>query len=81
MDPHFPKYVYRLKKALYHLKQAPRAWYEKLTSFLLDHHFDKWSVDKTLFIKKQNDHILIVQIYVDDIIFWSISDEISHSFA
>ncbi len=49
--------------------------------FLLDHHFDRGSVDKTLFIKKQNGHILIAQIYVDDIIFGSTSEEMSHGFA
>ncbi|MGV7343494.1 reverse transcriptase domain-containing protein, partial [Mycobacterium kansasii] len=64
--------MYRLKKALYGLKQAPRAWYEKLTKFLLSHDFQMGSVDKTLFVKKHNDHILMVQIYVDDIIYGSI---------
>lgn len=81
LDPHLPSYIYRLKKALYGLKQAPRAWYERLTKFLLDHHFDQGSVDKTLFMKKQNGHILIAQIYVDDIIFGSTSEEMSYGFA
>lgn len=58
-DPHMPNHVYRLKKALYDLKQAPRAWYEWQTRFLLEHHIDRESVDKTLFIKKKNDNILI----------------------
>ncbi|MGV7343152.1 reverse transcriptase domain-containing protein, partial [Mycobacterium kansasii] len=68
-DLKFTYHIYRLKKALYGLKQAPRAWYEKLTKFLLSHNFIMGSVDKTLFVKKHNDHILIVQIYVDDIIY------------
>ena len=61
--------MYYLKKALYGLKQAPRAWYERLTQFLIDHNFERGSVDKTLFIQRTNDTILIAQIYVDDIVF------------
>lgn len=80
IDPHFPDHVYKLKKSLYGLKQALRAWYERLTKFLQDHHFDRGSVDKTLFIKKQDGHILMIQIYVDDIIFGSTSEEMSHEF-
>lgn len=76
-----PNHVYRLKKALYELKQAPRAWYDRLTNFLVDHQFVRGSVDKTLFIKKKDGHILITQIYVDDIIFGSTCDELSHGFA
>nr|GFA22879.1 retrovirus-related Pol polyprotein from transposon TNT 1-94 [Tanacetum cinerariifolium]GFA29848.1 retrovirus-related Pol polyprotein from transposon TNT 1-94 [Tanacetum cinerariifolium] len=41
VDPDFPDHVYRLKKALYGLKQAPRASYDKLSSFLIEHHFTK----------------------------------------
>ena len=65
-----PDHVYRLKKALYGLKKAPKAWYERLSKFLLDQGFVRGKVDTTLFIKhnKKND-LLIVQIYVDDIIF------------
>ncbi|GJZ17141.1 retrovirus-related pol polyprotein from transposon TNT 1-94 [Tanacetum coccineum] len=40
-DPDFPNHVYCLKKAIYDLKQAPRAWYDKLSSFLIEHHFTK----------------------------------------
>ncbi|GKF36803.1 retrovirus-related pol polyprotein from transposon TNT 1-94, partial [Tanacetum coccineum] len=71
VDPEFPNHVYRLKKALYGLKQAPRAWYDKLSSFLIEHHFTKGIVDPTLFTRRHRDDILLVQIYVDDIIFWS----------
>nr|GEZ87360.1 retrovirus-related Pol polyprotein from transposon TNT 1-94 [Tanacetum cinerariifolium] len=69
VDPDFPNHVYRLKKTLYGLKQAPRAWYDKLSSFLTEHHFTKGIVDPTLFTRRHKDDILLVQIYVDDIIF------------
>ncbi|GJY45560.1 retrovirus-related pol polyprotein from transposon TNT 1-94 [Tanacetum coccineum] len=71
VDPEFPNHIYRLKKALYGLKQAPRAWYDKLSSFLIEHHFTKGIVDLTLFTRRHEDDILLVQIYVDDIIFGS----------
>ncbi|WVZ80899.1 hypothetical protein U9M48_028336 [Paspalum notatum var. saurae] len=61
--------VYKLRKALYGLKQAPRAWYARLKSFLLKSGFVMGSVDKTLFLLSRGGDILIVQIYVDDIIF------------
>nr|GEX25645.1 retrovirus-related Pol polyprotein from transposon TNT 1-94 [Tanacetum cinerariifolium] len=69
VDPDHPTDVYRLKKALYGLKQAPRAWYDTLSRFLLDNKFSKGAVDPTLFTRKTGKHILLVQIYVDDIIF------------
>ncbi|GKA81407.1 retrovirus-related pol polyprotein from transposon TNT 1-94 [Tanacetum coccineum] len=68
VDPDFPNNVYRLKKSLYGLKQAPGAWYNKLSSFLIEHHFTKGIVDPTLFTRRHRDNILLVQIYVDDII-------------
>nr|GEZ50198.1 retrovirus-related Pol polyprotein from transposon TNT 1-94 [Tanacetum cinerariifolium] len=71
VDPDHPTHVYRLKKALYGLKQAPRVWYNTLTRFLLDNKFSKGAVDPTLFTRKIGKHILLVQIYVDDIIFAS----------
>nr|GEY00917.1 uncharacterized mitochondrial protein AtMg00810-like [Tanacetum cinerariifolium] len=71
VDPDHPTHVYRLKKALYGLKQAPRAWYDTLSRFLLDNDFSKDAVDPTLFTRKTGKHILLVQIYVDDIIFAS----------
>nr|GFC24727.1 putative ribonuclease H-like domain-containing protein [Tanacetum cinerariifolium] len=55
--------------ALYGLHQAPRAWYETLANYLLENGFQKGTIDQTLFIKKQKDDILLVQVYVDDIIF------------
>nr|GEY06972.1 retrovirus-related Pol polyprotein from transposon TNT 1-94 [Tanacetum cinerariifolium] len=71
IDPDHPTHVYRLKKAMYGLKQAPRAWYDTLLRFLLDNDFSKGAVDPTLFTQKTGKHILLVQIYVDDIIFAS----------
>ncbi|GJZ99264.1 retrovirus-related pol polyprotein from transposon TNT 1-94 [Tanacetum coccineum] len=71
VDPDHPHHVYRLKKALYDLKQAPRAWYDTLSRFLLANRFSKGVVDPTLFIRKSGKHTLHFQIYVDDIIFAS----------
>ncbi|GJU48000.1 retrovirus-related pol polyprotein from transposon TNT 1-94 [Tanacetum coccineum] len=71
VDLDHPTYVYRLKKDLYGLKQAPRAWYDTLSWFLLDNMFSKGVVDPTLFTRKTGKHIILVQIYVDDIIFAS----------
>nr|GEX94207.1 retrovirus-related Pol polyprotein from transposon TNT 1-94 [Tanacetum cinerariifolium] len=71
VNPDHPTHVYRLKKALYGLKQAPQAWYNTLSRFLLDNDFSKGAVDPTLFTQKIGKHILLVQIYVDDIIFAS----------
>ncbi|GJU44750.1 retrovirus-related pol polyprotein from transposon TNT 1-94 [Tanacetum coccineum] len=66
-----PTHVYKLKKSLYGLKQAPRAWYDMLSSFLLSQKFSKGVVDPTLFTRKEGTNILMVQIYVDNIIFAS----------
>ncbi|GJX55023.1 putative ribonuclease H-like domain-containing protein [Tanacetum coccineum] len=70
-DPWFPDKVYNIEKALYGLHQAPRAWYETLSTYLLENGFRKVTIDKTLFIKKDKGDILLVQVYVDDIIFGS----------
>nr|GEU85522.1 hypothetical protein [Tanacetum cinerariifolium] len=63
--------VYKDVKALYGLHQAPRAWYERLSTFLLKHDYRRGTIDKTLFIKKDSKDIMLVQVYVDDIIFGS----------
>ncbi|GKC60597.1 retrovirus-related pol polyprotein from transposon TNT 1-94 [Tanacetum coccineum] len=76
-----PTHVYRLKKALYELKQAPRAWYDTLSKFLLANNFFKGAVDPTLFTRKSGKHILLVQIYVDDIIFASTDHNACHIFS
>jgi hypothetical protein len=65
----YPYRVYKLSKALYGLKQAPRAWYARLKTFLLEHGYVMGSVDKTLFTLNHDTDFLLVQIYVDDIIF------------
>ena len=80
-DPKFENHVFKLSKALYGLKQAPRAWYDRLSSFLVEKGFSKGKVDKTLFIKKQKHDILIVQIYVDDIIFGSTNEDMCKNFS
>ncbi|GJZ32555.1 retrovirus-related pol polyprotein from transposon TNT 1-94 [Tanacetum coccineum] len=71
IDTDHPSHVYKLKKALYGLKQAPRVWYDELSKILLQNHFFKGSIDPTLFIRHFDDDILVVQVYVDDIIFGS----------
>ncbi|GJV26577.1 retrovirus-related pol polyprotein from transposon TNT 1-94 [Tanacetum coccineum] len=80
VDPYHPDKVYRLKKALYGLKQAPRAWYDELSNFLVSNGFSKGSIDPTLFITKHGEDILLVQIYVDDIIFGSTNPNLSKRF-
>nr|GEY43473.1 hypothetical protein [Tanacetum cinerariifolium] len=71
IDADYPSHVYKLKKALYGLKQAPRAWYDELSTFLLQNGFSKGTIDLTLFTRRFDDDILVVQVYVDDIIFGS----------
>nr|GEU54117.1 retrovirus-related Pol polyprotein from transposon TNT 1-94 [Tanacetum cinerariifolium] len=71
IDADHLSHVFKLKKAPYRLKQAPRAWYDELSTFLFQNHFFKGTTDPTLFIRCFNDDILVVQVYVDDIIFGS----------
>ncbi|GJR04480.1 retrovirus-related pol polyprotein from transposon TNT 1-94 [Tanacetum coccineum] len=71
IDADHPSHVYKSKKALYGLKKAPRAWYEELSTFLLHNQFFKGTIDPTLFIRRFDDDILVVHVYVDDIIFGS----------
>jgi hypothetical protein len=72
--------VYKLSKALYELKQALRAWYASLKTFLLDHGYVMESIDKTPFTLKHGNNFLLVQIYVDDIIFGGSSHVLVSSF-
>nr|GEW80319.1 retrovirus-related Pol polyprotein from transposon TNT 1-94 [Tanacetum cinerariifolium] len=81
VDPDNPNHVYKLKKALYGLKQASRAWYDMLSSFLLSQDFSKGLVDPTLFIHRNSIDLLLVQIYVDDIIFAASTPELCDIFA
>ncbi|GJV29648.1 retrovirus-related pol polyprotein from transposon TNT 1-94 [Tanacetum coccineum] len=81
IDQEFPDHVYRLKKALYGLKQAPRAWYDKLSSFIIEHGFTKGIIDPTLFTRRHGEDILLVQVYVEDIIFGLTNPDFSKRFA
>ncbi|GKD19510.1 putative ribonuclease H-like domain-containing protein, partial [Tanacetum coccineum] len=65
VDPEFPNRVYKVEKALYGLHQAPRAWYETLSTYLLENGFRRGIIDKTLFIKKIKNDIVHVQVYVE----------------
>nr|GEW38905.1 retrovirus-related Pol polyprotein from transposon TNT 1-94 [Tanacetum cinerariifolium] len=71
IDADYPSHVYKLKKALYGLKQAPRAWYDELSTFLLKNRFSKGTIDPMLFTRRFDNDFLVVQVYVDDIIFVS----------
>nr|GEV81353.1 hypothetical protein [Tanacetum cinerariifolium] len=79
-DPDYLDKVYKVVKALYGLHQAPRAWYETLANYLLENVFQRGKIDQTLFIKKQKGDILLVQVYVDDIIFGSTNKELCKAF-
>ncbi|GJZ11745.1 retrovirus-related pol polyprotein from transposon TNT 1-94 [Tanacetum coccineum] len=79
-DPDHPDKVYKEVKALYGLHQAPRAWYDTLATYLLSNGFQRGQIDQTLFIKRHKGHILLVQIYVDDIIFGSTKKELCDEF-
>ncbi|KAJ9553795.1 hypothetical protein OSB04_017840 [Centaurea solstitialis] len=79
-DPKYPDKVYKLRKALYGLHQAPRAWYDTLSSYLLENKFERGVIEKTLFIKRTKTDMLLVQIYVDDIIFGSTKDDMCKEF-
>jgi len=73
-------YVFKLEKALYGLKKAPRQWYERLSNFLLSHAYERGKTDKTLFIKKAFNDIILIQVYVDDIIFGSTNQNLCEQF-
>lgn len=65
----FSKYVYKIDKALCGLKKAPRAWYERLSSLLLEHRNKRGKIDNTLYLKTNRKDPLIRQVYMDYIIF------------
>ncbi|KAD4180055.1 hypothetical protein E3N88_28646 [Mikania micrantha] len=79
-DSQHPEHVYKLDKALYGLHQAPRAWYATLTNHLLAHEYTCGAIDQTLFVRKDKDDLILVQIYVDDIIFGSTSSMLCREF-
>ncbi|GJZ49556.1 retrovirus-related pol polyprotein from transposon TNT 1-94 [Tanacetum coccineum] len=80
VDPDHPEKFYRLRKAIYGLKQALRAWYNELSNFLLSKGFTKGTIDPTLFMIRYGEDILLVQIYVNDIIFESTNPKFSKRF-
>jgi hypothetical protein len=80
-DSKFPNHVYKLHKALYGIKQAPRAWYECLKDFLLKNGFEIGKADSPLFIQRNGKDIFICQIYIDDIIFGSTNDKFCEKFS
>ncbi|KAI3802038.1 hypothetical protein L1987_30161 [Smallanthus sonchifolius] len=80
IDPNFPDRVYKLDKALYGLQQAPRAWYETLSKHLLENGFTRGAIDQTLFKRKEEKDTIMVQIYVDDIIFGSTNPRLYKEF-
>ena len=79
--PEFPNHVSKLSKALYGLKQAPRVWYERLSGFLIEKGFTRGNLDTTLFLIFDGKDMLIVQIYVDDIIFGSTNENLCKEFS
>ena len=81
VDPHRPDDVYKLERALYGLKQAPWAWYDRLKSYPTGNEFKRGNANTTLFIWKDKNHFVIVQVYVDDIVFGFTNDFLAKSFA
>nr|GEW31669.1 putative ribonuclease H-like domain-containing protein [Tanacetum cinerariifolium] len=79
-DPDYPDKVYKVVKAFYGLHQAPRAWYETFANYLLENGLQRGNIDQTLFINKQKGDILLVQVYVDAIIFGSTNKELCTTF-
>ena len=77
----FPNHVFKLKKALYGLKLAPRAWYERLSKFLISSGFNIGKIDTTLFINRKDNDRLTIQIYVDDIIFGATNVSLCEEFS
>nr|GEW61083.1 retrovirus-related Pol polyprotein from transposon TNT 1-94 [Tanacetum cinerariifolium] len=74
-------HVYKLKKALYGLKQAPKAWYDRLKAFLIKYEYKMVMVDNSLFTKKKSSNLIIVQRYVEDIIFGSTCQDTCDEFS
>nr|GEV90419.1 putative ribonuclease H-like domain-containing protein [Tanacetum cinerariifolium] len=79
-DLEFPARVYKVEKAMYGLHQAPRAWYGTLSKYLLTNGFQRGTIDQTLFIRRQRGDFILVQVYVDDIIFGSSNPQLCREF-
>ena len=75
-----PNHVFKLKKVLYGLKQAPRVWYDRISKILLENDFTRGNVHKTLFIQRKFNKLLVVQIYIDDIIFCATNENLYKEF-
>nr|GEZ66168.1 putative ribonuclease H-like domain-containing protein [Tanacetum cinerariifolium] len=80
LDPEFPARVYKVEKAMYGLHQAPRAWYGTLSKYLLTNGFERGTIDQTLFIRRQRGNFILIQVYVDDIIFGSSNPQLCREF-
>ena len=80
-NPDFPNHLYKLQKALYGLKLAPKAWYARLSKFILEHNFKRGLIDKTLFTKHKGHDFIIIQIYVDDILFGATNNSLCEEFS
>ena len=72
--------MFKLRKALYGLKKAPMAWYDRLSNFLIDNDFSRGKIDNTLFRRKSEKDFILVQLYVDDIIFGATNDNLCRDF-
>nr|GEX91316.1 uncharacterized mitochondrial protein AtMg00810-like [Tanacetum cinerariifolium] len=79
-DPEFPTTMYKVEKAMYGIHQAPRAWYGTLSKYLLTNGFQRGTIDQTLFIRRQRGNFILVQVYVDDIIFGSSNPQLCREF-
>nr|GFB80392.1 putative ribonuclease H-like domain-containing protein [Tanacetum cinerariifolium] len=79
-DPKSPAKVYKVEKAMYGLHQAPRAWYDTLSKYLLKNGFQRGTIDQTLFIRRKRGDFILVQVYVDDIIFGSTNPQLCREF-
>ena len=80
-DSRYPNHVFKLKKSLYGLKQAPRAWYDRLKNYLKENDFIIDKIDPTLFLLKNKNDRLIIQIFMDDIIFGATNEKMCQDFA
>nr|GFD35078.1 putative ribonuclease H-like domain-containing protein [Tanacetum cinerariifolium] len=75
-DPEYPAKLYKVEKAMYGLHQSPRVWYGTLSKYLLKNGFHKGTIDQTVFIIRQREDFILVQVYVDDIIFGSLNPQL-----
>ena len=62
------------------MKQAPRAWYDRLTVYLIEHGFKRGFADTTLFIRNDKNYFIVGQIYIDDIVFGATNNSLTQSF-